>query len=181
MTKREITTYQSPYIERGQLKKEPIFQNGFFYIGYLYLAPNTKIKKHQHNFFKDLYLLNDVCLLGNEHDLENISSETLKVIYIRYESSNTTKQNLLKRNIDKLHSKLVENGKAEKESIFQDTLFSIHYLYLEPGTKISKHKHLLFNELYLLKVDDSFICLNGEKYDLYNSSEDNMKVICVRY
>ena len=181
MTKRDIKTYPSPYIERGQLKKEPIFQNGFLYIGYLYLAPNTKIKKHEHNFFKDLYLINDTCLPGNKHDLENTSHKTMKVIYLRYESLKITKRDLLKRNIDTFLSKLFVNKDIEKEFIFEDILFSIQYLYLKPKAKISKNKHWLFNELYLVKVHDSVICFHGKKYDLCNSSKENLKVICVRF
>lgn len=185
MTKRNITPFQSSYIERGNLKKELLFQAGLFSISYLYLAPDTVIKKHTHIFCKELYLLEvdgkDICLLGSEHDLENTSNETLQVIYIRYESETTKKPTTFKRNMKQLYSKLIEKGSIKKETILQDVLFSVYILYLTPGTNLTKHKHFLFKEIYLFKVDKAIICRNSENYDLRNTSGNNIKVICIRY
>ena len=78
----------SMLVERGTVKKCLLFQQEYFSVAILILSPGSKIKKHTHFVNNEKYVFEtgevQVCLKGEEHELENSTGSKLRVLAIQW-------------------------------------------------------------------------------------------------
>ncbi|MCI9366089.1 MAG: hypothetical protein HFJ54_06025 [Clostridia bacterium] len=84
----KMETISPSLIERGEVKKWVLMRHEGFEVSLMKLAPFTKIKRHKHTKDWEIYFYVksktvSICEVGEEHELENPSTNEMLVISVK--------------------------------------------------------------------------------------------------